>query len=119
MKNSYKRKEILGVVSCFLLAALCLAGGISQTAKLRVLLNEGKRVEAQVFGIKSGAKGLKTAILQFAMDTGDVVTATDMFPIMMVRFKKGEYVTALYNPLDVKHVTVDIGLWMWQQPIIL
>ena len=116
--NPNRRSPIWGIGACFILAFICLAGGIYQTQFLLHLTNEGKRADAVVVGIDVGAKGSKRAVLQFVTDTGSTAVSHDQFQMLAFRFHKGDHVTALYDPADPGIATIDLGLWTWQQPVI-
>jgi len=115
--SANSRTPFWGIVACFILAVICLAGGIYQTRLLLHLTNEGNRADAVVVGIDVGAKGSKRAVLQFVTDTGNNAVSRDQFQMMVFRFHKGDHVTALYDPADAGIATIDLGLWIWQQPV--
>lgn len=106
-----------GALACYALALLCLAGGGYRTRQLTTLTAEGVSTAAVVDGIHRGAKGLKSAELRFFMRGGEEILARDILPMMIFRFKKGQHVQVLYYPPDPKLVTVDLGIWMWLQPV--
>jgi len=116
--SANRRSPFWGIAACFILAFICLAGGLYQTRLLLHLTNAGKRADAVVVGIDVGAKGGKRAVLQFVTDTGSTAVSRDQFQMMVFRFHKGDHVTALYDPADPGNVTIDLGLWTWQQPVI-
>ena len=116
--DTNNKTSFWGILACYTLALVCLVGGIYTTNLLVPLIKEGKLADAEVVGIDVGAKSSKRAILQFITDTGSTAVSHDMFEMMIFRFNKGDRVTVLYNPLDVSVVTVDLGLWIWQQPVI-
>jgi hypothetical protein len=115
--SANRRSAFWGIVACFILAFLCLAGGIYQTRLLLHLTIEGKRADAVVVGIDVGARGSKRAVLQFVTDTGSTAVSRDQFQMLVYRFHKGDHVTAWYDPADPGIVTIDLGLWTWQQPV--
>jgi len=115
--SANRRSPFWGIVACILLAVICLAGGVYQTRLLLHLTNEGKRADAVVVGIDIGARGSKRAVLQFVTDTGSTAVSRDQFQMMVFRFHKNDHVTALYDPADPGIVTIDLGLWTWQQPV--
>jgi Protein of unknown function (DUF3592) len=104
-------------MACFILAFACLVAGIYQTHRLLFLINEGNRADAEVVGIDVGVKGGKRAVLQFLTDTGRSAVSRDQFQMMVFRFHKGDHVGVLYDPADPGIVTIDLGLWTWQQPV--
>ena len=115
--SANRRSPFWGIVACFILASICLAGGIYQTQLLLHLTIEGKRADAVVVGIDVGARGSKRAVLQFVTDTGSTAVSRDQFQMLVFRFHKGDHVTAWYDPADPGIVTIDLGLWTWQQPV--
>lgn len=115
--SSSERSTILGIMACFILAFACLAGGIYQTHRLLFLINEGNRADAEVVGIDVGVKGGKRAVLQFVTITGRSAVSRDQFQMMVFRFHKGDHVSVLYDPADPGIVTIDLGLWTWQQAV--
>ena len=106
-----------GVLACYALALLCLAGGGYRTRHLTTLTTDGDTAAAVVDGIHRGTKGLKSAELRFTTQTGEEITARDILPMMIFRFKKGESVRVIYHPPDPRLVTVDLGRWIWLQPV--
>lgn len=116
--SSTGKSSIAGIIACFILAFICLAGGIYQTHRLLLLTDEGKRADAQVVGIDVGVRGGKRAVLQFVTDTGHTAVSRDLFLMLAFRFHKGDHVTVLYSPSDPDLATIDLGLWTWQEPVI-
>lgn len=108
----------MGVIACYVLAVLCLLGGIYRTRQLLPLVREGKTAAAQVIGIHRGAKGLKTAVLAFEIENGARVTTRDILPMMLFRFKNGKRVMVLYHPANPTLVTIALGPWIWLQPVM-
>ncbi|MCA9394572.1 MAG: DUF3592 domain-containing protein [Candidatus Omnitrophica bacterium] len=107
-----------GVLACYALALLCLAGGGYRTRQLTTLANDGVTVAAVVDGIHRGTKGLKSAELRFTTREGEEITARDILPMMIFRFRKGDSVRVIYHPPDPRLVTVDLGRWIWLQPVV-
>lgn len=116
--RSKKMSDRIGVLACYLLALLCLAGGGHRTRQLSSLVSDGRTAAAVVDGIHRGVKGLKSAELRFTVEDGTEVRTRDILPMMVFRFQKGETVTVLYDPADPKLVTVDLGIWIWLQPAV-
>jgi hypothetical protein len=116
-REKFKRAgAILGCVF-FIFASLGIA--LHQTHTLNRLLSDGRRAEAVVTDIDVGVKGGKNAVLEFVTVDGLIVRAKDMFPMMFVRHRRGDKVTALYDPANPSRATVDLGGWMWQVPAFL
>lgn len=107
-----------GLIACYILAFTSLALAVYHSQLLLQLLGDGKRAHAIVAEIKRGAKNSKWAVYQFNTGTGEAVTARDKFPMYIIRLHKGDHVTVIYNPADTGTVTADLGLWIWQGPII-
>jgi|GEM_PF-7037964 len=113
-----KRKAILGIAACFLLGTACLVAAIFETRTIHHLLREGRRAKATVVGIERGAKGAKWAIYRFTTETGATVTLRDVFAMYLVRPRRGEALSVLYDPSGPGRVTADLGIWIWQGPTI-
>ena len=119
MKTDANKKIALwGIIACYILAFACLVGGIYTTNILAPLVKEGKLADAEVIGIDVGVKGGKRAILQFVTDTGSTAVSRDLFEMLVFRFNEGDRVAVLYNPSDVSIATIDLGLWIWLQPVL-
>ena len=116
MMNRQKTVAQLGFVGGLLLAFTSLGIGIYQTMVLLHLLNNGKRAHGVVIDIDVGVKGGRKAVFQFTTESGQLVTSRDVFQMILIRHRKGDTVTVLYDPSNVKAATVDMGLWTWQEP---
>lgn len=108
-----------GIFACAVLALLCLGISIHQARVLSPLLEQGRRTEAVIIGFDVNAKGGKKPILRFTTDAGALVEERDLFQMMLFRFDQGETVTVVYDPGDAGIVTIDLGLWTWQQTAFL
>jgi hypothetical protein len=108
----------LGIAACFLLGTACLVAAIFETRIILHLVNEGQRTGATVVGIERGAKGAKWAVYRFTTETGATVTLRDAFAMYLVRPRRAESLTVLYDPSRPGLVTADLGLWIWQGPMI-
>ncbi|HKK15579.1 MAG TPA: DUF3592 domain-containing protein [Gammaproteobacteria bacterium] len=118
-----KRKKIqvsnnVAAVASFVLALASLVAMIYHIQVLLPLLHDGKRAEAIVTGFHRGARNSKWAIYRFETVGGEPVTQRDRFQLYIIRPQKGEQVTVIYNPDDTSLVTADLGIWVWQGPII-
>lgn len=113
-----KVSDKLGVMACYLLAVFCLLGGVYRTRQLLPLVREGQTAAAQIVGIHRGAKGLKTAVLAYDIESGARVTTRDILPMMIFRFKEGDTTTVLYHPADPTLGTIALGAWIWLQPVM-
>lgn len=106
------------MIACYFLAFASLAVSIYHTQLLLPLLDKGKRAEAVIVEIKSGARNSKWAVYQFNTEAGQEVTSRDTFPMYFIRLHKGNHVNVIYDPSDASIVTADLGLWLWQGTII-
>lgn len=113
-----RKTDRLAVIAAFILAIACLIASIYQIKLLLPLLNDGKKAEAIVIDIRTGAKDSKTAIYQFKTETGTLVTSQDIFQMYFTRFHKGEHISVIYDPANPETVTADPGFWIWQGPVI-
>jgi hypothetical protein len=118
LTNTDRKSTLWGMIACYVLALACLAGGVYQAVVLLSLINNGRSAQALVVDADVGVKGNKRAVLRFVTDTGDTVVSRDQFDMLLFRFEKGDSVTVLYDPLDTRSVTVDLGLWLWLQPAV-
>lgn len=118
MKPSVKKSDRTAFIACYILAITSLVAAIYHVQLLVPLLKDGKRAEAAVVGIERGFRNSKRAVYQFATETGNQVTARDIFQMYIIRLHKGDHVTVVYDPSDSGHVTADLGLWVWQGPAI-
>ena len=113
------RNRHIGIAGCFLFALLSLGFAVHETRTLLHLLEVGRYADAVVVDIDVGAKGSKRAVFEFTTESGESVTARDLFQILVIRHHRGDAVVALYDPSDPKMATIDTGRWLWQEPIIL
>ncbi|MDH3445823.1 MAG: DUF3592 domain-containing protein, partial [Deltaproteobacteria bacterium] len=90
--------------------------GIYQTLELLRLMNNGERAQGIVIDINVGIKGGRKAVFQFTTKSGKSVTSRDLFHMMLIRHRRGDTVTVLYDPSNVKTATIDMGFWTWQEP---
>lgn len=105
-------------IAAFVLALASLYAANHQLQRMLPLLENGKRTDAVVTGIDRGARTSKWAIYRFVTEAGRTITARDLFQMYINRPHKGEHVTVIYDPSDPEKVTADLGLWIWQGPII-
>ena len=112
----HKTLARLGFAAGLLLAFTSLGIGIYQTLELLRLLNNGVRSPGVVIDIDVGIKGGRKAVFQFTTERGQIVTSRDLFHMILIRHRKGDTVTVLYDPANVKTATIAMGLWTWQEP---
>lgn len=105
-----------GLAACWLLAVIFLSTALCQTYQIKRLLTEGQQTTAHVIGIDKGVKGLKYAVLNYQSYGGADITANDKFPMMFIRHKVNDQVNVIYHSKQNNWVTIDLGLWTWQQP---
>ena len=113
------RNSRLGFFAGLLLGLTCFAIGAYNTWQVQHLINNGVQAEAEVVGIKTGAKGAKIPLVRFTAPGGEQVTAKDMFQLIFVRHKKGDRVSVRFDPDNPGTVLIDSGIWIWQQPVLL
>ena len=119
MADKKERTFHLAVYAGFFLALTSLGIAVHQTRTLTHLLREGKRADAVVVDIDYGYKRGKKAVMEFTTQTGETVTARSLFQMHLIRNHRGDEVTVLYDPSDPKIVTIDLGIWNWQDPAFL
>jgi hypothetical protein len=113
------KNNSLGLLAvCSVLALTCLVASMYLLQMLLPLVNEGRRADAVVVAVDLGVKGTRKAVFRFVTDMGDEVVATDTQDMYFVRLHTGEQVGIIYDPADPTLVTADLGLWVWQGPMI-
>ncbi len=68
--------------------------------------------------IHVGVKGVKRAVLEFRDKDNRLVRARDIFQLLFIRPERGDHVDMLFDSHDPARVTLDLGLWTWQQPAV-
>lgn len=119
MTDKKDRTFRIGMFAGLFLAVTSLGIAVHETMTLSHLLREGKRADAVIVDIDSGYKRGKKAVLQFTTEAGEIVTARSLFQMHLIRNHRGDEVTVLYDPSDPKTATIDLGLWIWQEPAFL
>lgn len=112
------RQYWLGLSACWFLALVSLGCGVFSTNQLLHLIAEGEKTSAVVADIYVGAKGTKRAVLEFKDRNGGLVKARDIFQLFIIRPEAGDHVEVMYDPHEPEMVTMDLGPWTWQQPVI-
>lgn len=116
-----------GAIACGLFALVSLAIAIDHARDLMLLLKHGVRAEAVVVGfnikmtggLRDRASGGIQPVLQFVTQTGENTVQQDLFQMILFRFQEGQRVLVVYDPSDPGRVTIDLGIWVWQQPGVL
>ena len=107
-----------GLAACFLLAVACLLGASYQTGVIKQLLREGERAPALVVGIEASLRGSKKAVYLFVTARGEEIRASDAFDLYLVRPRRDESLTVIYDPEKPDLVIADLGIFTWQGPMI-
>lgn len=105
-------------IAAFVLAFASLYAAIYHIRQLLPLLEAGEQADAIVTEIDRGARNTKWAVYRFEAQDARIITARDLFQLYIRRLHKGDHVTVIYDPSDPDRVTADLGLWVWQGPVI-
>lgn len=116
-----------GLAACAAFALISLGTSIHYARVLFPLLQDGIRTEAVIVGFdvkmtggfKNRPSGGTKPVLRFTNSSGETVVRTDRFQMILFRFEEGDRVTVVYDPSDPGNVTIDLGLWTWQQAAVL
>jgi hypothetical protein len=116
--KSRKFKDIAGFTAAIIFSVACLAASMYHIKFILDLKQLGLRASATVVDFERGARNSKWAIYRYVTIDDQEVIAKDKFQQYIKRVHKGESVTVIYHKEDVTTVTSDLGLWIWQAPVI-
>lgn len=111
-------RDHLGVLAAVILSLACLIAAAYHVKIILELKHYGITVPAKVVAIEHGAKNSKMAVYQYRTISGREMKARDKFLQYVVRVHKGESVRVIYHREDVRTVTADLGIYIWQAPLI-
>jgi hypothetical protein len=116
--RSQRFKDIAGTAAALIIAITSLAAAIYHVYVVLDLKQNGSTVDARVIDIERGARNSKWAVYDYTTEGGQQTVARDIFQQYIKRVRKGQDVRVIYLDREVKTVTADLGVWIWQAPAI-
>ena len=108
----------MGCAAALVFALGSLIACLYHVSVLLDLTRDGVWAPARVVGFERGARNSAWAVYRFAVASGQTVTARDVFQEYIRGVEKGDAIAVFYDPEEPTRVTADLGLWIWQAPVI-
>lgn len=116
--RSQRFKDVAGTVAALIIAITSLVAAIYHLRVVLDLKQHGTVVNARVIDIERGARNSKWAVYDYTTESGQKTVARDIFQQYIKRVHPGQDVRVIYLNRETKTVTADLGVWIWQAPVI-